>query len=97
MSIDSITGDDFLRLDADDHRTALYMYEVAIESRLQEVADYRAQGAQQARDQALDRLTSQLQLRKMHRVRLQELVEDEGQQGPAANQSFNAEIDQLPS
>lgn len=97
MSIDSITGDDFLRLDADDHRTALEMYEVAIDSRLKEVAHHTEQGEQQARTQALDRLTSQLQLRKVHRVRLQELVEDENQHGHAANQSFNAEIDQLPS
>jgi len=76
MSIETLTGDEFMNLSPEDHRTALFLYEDAVDATTREVTKL----AGGPRTNALDRLTSLLQLRKLHRVRLAELEEDESQQ-----------------
>jgi hypothetical protein len=91
MSIETLTGDEFIRLDAPTHRVALAQYEQTIGASLHELT---LLPGGPARAQELDRLTSLLSLRKVHRVRLEEM---EGDEATAATPSFNAELDQLPS
>lgn len=99
MSIETLTGDEFMNLDAPTHRVALEQYEHTIGASIHELT---LLPGGPARTEQLDRLTSLLQLRKVHVVRLEELEGDEvvGPRmslGSAATQSFNSELDQLPS
>jgi len=91
MSIETLTGDEFIKLDAPTHRVALAQYEQAVEASLHEIT---LLPGGPARTEELDRLTSLLTLRKVHRVRLEEM---DGDEAVTATQSFNAETDQLPS
>ena len=99
MSIETLTGDEFMTLDALTHRVALEQYEQAVGTSLHELT---LLPGGPARTEQLDRLTSLLTLRKLHRVRLEELDGEEAV-GPsmrcehAATLSFNPELDQLPS
>jgi len=91
MSIETLTGDEFMNLDAPTHRVALEQYEQAVDKSIHELT---LLPGGPARGQELDRLASLLCLRKVHRVRLEEL---EGDETVPTTQSFNAEVDQLPS
>ena len=93
MSIDSLTVDDFLRLDFEEHREALAQYD----ERLGQVAQQVTQAAPGSEPhlQGLDKLCRLASLRKVHRVRLAELEEDEAV--PTAERYPFAELDQLPS
>jgi len=92
MSIETLTGDEFMNLDASTHRVALAQYEQTIGASLHELT---LLPGGPARTQELDRLTSLLTLRKVHRVRLDEMEGDESTM--SLTQSFNPELDQLPS
>lgn len=74
MSIETLTGDEFMNLDPATHRVALEQYEQTINASLRELT-LLPNGP--ARTQELDRLTSLLTLRKLHQVRLEELVGEE--------------------
>lgn len=74
MSIHSITLDDFMQLTRQDHEVAVELYSVAIDEAVQYAA--KAQG-EANREYYLDRLTSLLQLRKLHKVHVAELKEAE--------------------
>lgn len=91
MSIETLTCDEFSKLDAPTHRLALAQYEQTVDKTLHELT---LLPGGPARNQELDRLTSLLSLRKVHQVRLEEL---EGTETVAATPSFNPELDQLPS
>lgn len=90
MSIETLTGDEFMNLDAPTHRVALEQYEHTIGASIHELT---LLPGGPARTHELDRLTSLLSLRKVHSVRLEEL---EGDEAMTATQSFNPELDQLP-
>lgn len=95
MSIETLTGDEFMKLDSPTHRAALAQYEQTIGASLRELT---LLPGGPARTQELDRLTSLLCLRKVHRVRLEEMEGEEATATePDSNQSFNPELDQLPS
>jgi hypothetical protein len=91
MSIETLTCDEFSKLDAPTHRLALEQYEQTVDKTLHELT---LLPGGPARNQELDRLTSLLSLRKVHQVRLEEL---ESNETVAATASFNPELDQLPS
>lgn len=99
MSIETLTGDEFMNLDSSTHRVALEQYEQAVDKSLHELT---LLPGGPARTDQLDRLTSLLTLRKLHQVRLDEM-EGEETVVPSlalashATQSFNPELDQLPS
>lgn len=99
MSIETLTGDEFTNLDSPTHRIALEQYEQAVDKSLHELT---LLPGGPARTEQLDRLTGLLTLRKVHQVRLEELeggaaLSASLAHGSAAGQSFNAELDQLPS
>lgn len=98
MSIETLTGDEFMNLDASTHRVALEQYEQTINASIRELT---LLPGGPARTEQLDRLTSLLQLRKVHVVRLEELEGDEAVPAASAFGSaatlFNPELDQLPS
>jgi len=93
MSIETLTGDEFMNLDSPTHRVALEQYEQAVEKSLHELT---LLPGGPARTEQLDRLTSLLTLRKLHRVRLEEMEGDEFT-ASTASLSFNPELDQLPA
>lgn len=91
MSIDTLTGDDFARLDATDHRVAIEQYELAVETVTHNLG-HRVHADPASREADLDRLGSLLQLRKLHKQRLGELEEDEQPAGvPATEQYYRNE------
>ena len=92
MSIETLTGDEFMHLDLVTHRVALAQYAETIDKSVHELT---LLPGGPAREDELDRLTSLLTLRKLHQVRLDELEEVEGV--PASPRYSYAELDQLPS
>ena len=74
MSIESLTGDEFMHLDPETHRVALEQYEQTIDTSTHQIAQMEPG---EVRTAALDRLTSLLTLRKLHKVRLAEMEGDE--------------------
>ena len=93
MSIETLTGDEFMNLDSFTHRLALEQYEQAVDKSLHELT---LLPGGPARTEQLDRLTGLLTLRKLHQVRLEELEGDEFT-ASTASPSFNPELDQLPA
>jgi len=75
MSIETLTGDEFMNLDAATHRDALEQYEQAVEV-LTHNLGHRVYEREEDRSRALDKLTSHLTLRKLHKARLAELEDD---------------------
>jgi hypothetical protein len=95
MSIETLTGDEFMNLDSPTHRVALAQYEQAVDASVREVT---LLPGGPARTQELDRLTSLLTLRKVHKVRLEELEGEELVDVAALPATYpNAELDQLPA
>lgn len=80
MSIETLTGDEFMHLDPETHRVALEQYELAIEVLTQNLGAGLLAGAD--RSAALDKLTSLLTLRKLHKVRLAEMQDEDEQPAP---------------
>ena len=82
-----------MHLEAFDHRVALAQYEETIAATTLEVT---LLAGPDARAHALDRLTSLLQLRKLHKVRLAELEDEEGVVAPLASAQW-AENERQPA
>jgi hypothetical protein len=93
MSIDTLTGDEFSRLDYDEHCEALAQYDAKLHEVAHQVASATPGSA--AHVQHLDQLGRLATLRKVHRVRLLEL--EDPAVVPAPTPYPFAELDQLPT
>lgn len=90
MSIETLTGDDFMHFDAATHRIALDCYDQAIAQTLLDTN--RLDLEPREREHYLDQLTGQLQLRKLHKARLAELEDDERPLVPTSEQYRRNEL-----
>ena len=70
MSIETLTTDKFLDLEIADHQEALAQYAQGIAA----LAEHLGAGQE---DETLDRMARLFTLRKVHRVRLEEMMEED--------------------
>jgi hypothetical protein len=75
MAIDSLTTDEFMDLSKADHEAAIALYEGEV-SRLQAETN-KVQGPGSSHVDMFDKMCSYLQLRKVHKARLEEMQEEE--------------------
>lgn len=73
MSIETLTGDEFMQLTAEEHREAIGLYNAAIDSLATNLRG--TQNDPPAREAQLDQLTRLATLRKVHKTTLSELEE----------------------
>jgi hypothetical protein len=79
MSIESLTGDEFMRLLPDEHREALDQYNTSIRQVAIELPS--AEVGSPEHEKLLDKLSRLATLRKVHKVRLEEMEGEEAVEG----------------
>ena len=75
MSIETLTTDEFMDLEIEDHREALTQYNDGIATLAGEIGDNEA--GTPAHNALLDRMSRLFTLRKVHVVRLEEMVQED--------------------
>ncbi|MBF9239489.1 hypothetical protein I2I05_19000 [Hymenobacter sp. BT683] len=87
MSIETLTTDEFMDLEIEDHQEALRQYNDAITSASSDLASI---GSEAAKNTVLDRMARLFTLRKVHTVRLEEMVADDAADAASHGSSLQA-------
>jgi hypothetical protein len=74
MSIETMTGDEFVELTVEEHEEALGLYADAAQAESAKLPKYEA--GTTAHEECLDRMARLLTLRRVHQVRLDEIKEE---------------------
>ena len=74
MSIETLTTDEFMDLEIEDHQEALRQYNDSISSAANDLNEVESTAA---KNMVLDRMARLFTLRKVHTVRLEEMQQDE--------------------
>ena len=84
MSIETLTTDEFMDLEIEDHQEALRQYNDSIASAANDLNEVESSAA---KNMALDRMARLFTLRKVHTVRLEEMQQDEAAEAAEINGS----------
>ena len=86
MSIETLTGDEFVELTIEEHEEALAIYADAVSTNALELA--RLESGTNAHEQCLDTMARRLTLRKVHLARLAEMKEEEEPASVPASEQY---------
>lgn len=87
MSIETLTTDEFMDLEIEDHQEALRQYNDSISSAANDLSTVESAAA---KNMVLDRMGRLFTLRKVHTARLEEMQQDEAAEAAEINGSTGA-------